>query len=92
MSSASLVNFVNALFTVYYILIIVRVIFSWVGLPSHGPWYEIFRFVYNVTEPYLGIFRRFIPVAGGIDFSPFIALIVLGIIQNYVVIPLIRGY
>lgn len=90
MSNATIVNFVNALFTVYIILIFVRVIFSWIGLPSHGAWYEIFRFVYNVTEPYLGIFRRFIPVAAGIDFSPFVALIVLGIIRQ-VVISLILG-
>jgi len=91
MSNAAIVNFVNALFMVYYVLIIVRVIFSWIGLPSHGPFYEIFRFVYNVTEPYLGIFRRFIPSAGGLDFSPFIGLILLGIIQR-VVVSLIRGY
>jgi len=91
MSNAGVINFINALFTVYYILIIVRVVFSWVGLPSRGPFYEIFRFVYNVTEPYLGLFRRFIPVAGGIDFSPFVGMIVLGIIHSLVV-SLIRGY
>ena len=91
MGNSGIVSFVNALFYVYYILIFIRVIFSWIGLPSHGIWYEIFRFVYNVTEPYLGIFRRFIPVAGGIDFSPFVGLLVLGIIQS-VVVSLVRGY
>ncbi|MDO8736469.1 MAG: YggT family protein, partial [Thermoleophilia bacterium] len=72
MSTFNLAQFVNALFWIYYVLIFVRVIFSWIGLPSHGPFYEIFRFVYNVTEPYLGIFRRFIPSTGGIDFIPFL--------------------
>jgi uncharacterized protein YggT (Ycf19 family) len=91
MSTASIVNFVNALFMVYYVLIFVRVIFSWIGLPSHGVFYELFRFVYSVTEPYLGIFRRFIPVAGGIDFSPFVGMIALGVIQS-IVISLIRGH
>ncbi|MCL4474488.1 MAG: YggT family protein [Actinobacteria bacterium] len=91
MGNSAIVSFVSALFYVYYILIFIRVIFSWIGLPSHGIWYEIFRFVYNVTEPYLGIFRRFIPVAGGIDFSPFVGLLVLGIIQS-VVVSLVRGY
>ncbi len=90
MSRLAIINFVNALFLVYEILIIVRVIFSWVGLPSRGLWYEVFRFVYNVTEPYLGIFRRFIPTAGAIDFSPFIGMLLLGIL-NRVVVQIIAG-
>ena len=84
MSKAGILGFVDALFWIYYALIFVRVIFSWVGLPSQGPLYEIFRFVYNVTEPYLGIFRRFIPAAGAIDFSPFVGMIVLMIIHRIV--------
>ena len=71
MTRSSILGFVDALFWIYYVLIFARVIFSWVGLPSHGPLYEIFRFVFNVTEPYLGLFRRFLPRMGAIDFSPF---------------------
>lgn len=77
-------GFVNALFYTYYLLIIVRVVFSWIGIPS-GTFLHIYRFVYDVTEPYLGIFRRFIPAVGPIDFSPFIGLLVLSIIQGFVV-------
>lgn len=77
-------GFVNALFYTYYLLIIVRVVFSWIGIPS-GIFLLIYRFVYDVTEPYLGIFRRFIPAVGPIDFSPFIGLLVLSIIQGFVV-------
>lgn len=77
-------GFINALFYTYYLLIIVRVIFSWIGIPS-GPFLLIYRFVYDVTEPYLGIFRRFIPAVGPIDLSPFIGLLVLSIIQGFVV-------
>jgi len=90
LSRNGILGFVDALFWIYYVLIFVRVIFSWIGLPSHGPVYEIFRFVYNVTEPYLGIFRRFIPSTGGIDFSPFLGMIVLIIIQR-IVVGLIAG-
>ncbi len=79
------VSFVNALFYVYYILILVRVIFSWIGIPSGRTALSLFRFVYDVTEPYLGIFRRIIPLAGPIDFSPLIGLLVLGIIQRIVI-------
>jgi YggT family protein len=84
MQSIDLHDFVSALFYTYYILIIIRVVFSWIGIPSNRTALMIFRFVYDVTEPYLGIFRRFIPLAGPIDFSPFIGLLVLGIIQSMV--------
>lgn len=76
--------FVSALFYIYYILIIIRVIFSWVGLPSNRTALALYRFVYDVTEPYLGLFRRFIPLAGPIDFSPLVGLLVLSIIQGIV--------
>jgi YggT family protein len=84
MQSIDLHDFVSALFYTYSILIIIRVVFSWIGIPSNRTALMIFRFVYDVTEPYLGIFRRFIPLAGPIDFSPLIGLLVLGIIQSMV--------
>ncbi len=83
MGSVSAANFVDALFYVYYILIIARVLLSWIRMPS-GAMLMIYRFVYDVTEPYLGLFRRIIPLAGPMDFSPFVGLIVLGIIQSVV--------
>lgn len=84
MAGFDLRSFVNALFYTYYFLILARVIFSWIKIPS-GPLFYIYRFVYDVTEPYLGIFRRIIPLAGPIDFSPFIGILVLTIIQGLVV-------
>ena len=83
MSVNSIIRFVDALFLVYYILIIVRIIFSWIGIPS-GALLQIYKFVYDVTEPYLGIFRRIIPSVGVLDFSPCIAIIVLRLIQSIV--------
>ena len=84
MSTLTLLNFIHALFLVYYGLIIVRVIFSWVGIPSDRTLLTIFRFVYDVTEPYLGIFRRFIPPMGGIDFTPFVAMLVLYFVERVI--------
>lgn len=81
----SIASFVNALFWTYYLLIIARVLMSWFRMPSQGPLFSILKFVYDVTEPYLGLFRRFIPAAGSVDFSPFIAIIVLMIVQRIVV-------
>ncbi len=84
MARIDLANFVNALFWVYYVLIFARVLFSWIRVPS-GPMLTIYRFIYDLTEPYLRIFRRFIPVVSGIDFSPFIGLIILVIVRSYLV-------
>jgi uncharacterized protein YggT (Ycf19 family) len=45
-------------------------------------------FVYLITEPILGIFRRFIPVVSagsvGFDISPLVALIVIEIVHNFI--------
>lgn len=84
MSKASLLSFIHALFLVYYALIFVRVLFSWLGIPSQRTLLLIFRFIYDVTEPYLRLFRRFIPPMGGIDFSPFIAILVLFLIERVI--------
>lgn len=85
MSTVALVNFIHALFLVYYALIFVRVLFSWMGIPQQRTLLTLFRFVYDVTEPYLGLFRRFIPSFGGIDFSPFIAILALFVIERIIV-------
>lgn len=82
MDKGDLLEFLNAVFLIFYILIIVRVIFSWIGIPQQRPLFIIFKFSYDATEWYLGIFRRIIPTAGMIDFSPIIALIALRVIQS----------
>ncbi|MBE0429119.1 MAG: YggT family protein [Thermoleophilia bacterium] len=85
MTRVDIVRYIDALYWVYFVLIFARVIFSWIGLPSRRSLVVVFRFIYDVTEPYLGIFRRFVPVAGGIDFSPFVAIIVLSILRRIIV-------
>ena len=85
MSKATLASYIQALFLVYYVLLIVRVVFSWIGIPSQKAALTLFRFVYDVTEPYLGIFRRFLPPMGGMDFSPFIGIILLNVLQRIIV-------
>lgn len=84
MAGFDLLAFINAIFYIYYLLIFARVIFSWFRIPNQGPVLMIFRFIYDITEPYLGIFRRIIPTTGPIDFSPFAGMLVLIIIQRIV--------
>jgi len=60
----------------YGILIFVYVIMSWFR-PS-GVFYDLYRVLGTLCEPYIGIFRKIVPiVGGGIDFSPMVALLVL---------------
>jgi len=61
------------LFT-YIVLIIARVIVSWVAGRSHHPMIPL---IYQLTEPLLRPFSRLVPVMGGIDLSPLFALIAL---------------
>ena len=70
-------TFVNVFVTVYALVIFLYIIASWLRLP-YSPWLNrIQRFLYDVSEPYLRLFRRFLPSFGPLDLSPMIAIIVL---------------
>jgi YggT family protein len=88
-------DYVSALFLVYFILIFIRILLSWIPRMPYYPWLRaIVDFVNQVTDPYLNIFRRIIPPLGGggfaIDLSPILAIIVLSIVWR-VVVALIGG-
>jgi YggT family protein len=83
-------SYVNSAFTVYIILIFIRVLLSWIPrMPYNRALHAVVEFVHQVTDPYLNIFRRVIPPLGGggmaMDISPIIAVIVLLIGQGIVV-------
>jgi YggT family protein len=81
----SIASFVDVFITVYILLILVYVLSSWIRLP-YNPWLNrIQRFLYDVCEPYLRLFRRVLPPLGPIDLSPVVAIIVLVVIQRVVV-------
>lgn len=69
---------VSVAFEVYSWILIVRILLSWI---RHNPYQPIIRFIYEVTEPYLRIFRRIVPAYGGVDFSPIVAFFALRIIE-----------
>jgi YggT family protein len=88
-------NYVNAVFLVYSLIIIAYIVVSLVlSLGARPPYSRVsdavLRFLRDVSEPYLRIFRRIIPSFGGFDFSPILALIVLGLV-NRIVVGLIAG-
>ena len=73
--------FINVVAQALVLAIFVRVIMSWV--PVRLP-LGLNDLVWNVTEPVLAPIRRFMPIAGGMDFSPFIALLLIQIITSII--------
>jgi len=66
---------------VYVLLIFAYIITSWIRIPW-SPWLNrIQRFLYDVCEPYLRLFRRILPPLGPLDLSPIIAIFSLGILR-----------
>ena len=79
--NADLAYLVGTVIRVYTYLIVGRALGSFfIKDWSHG----IPRFLYEVTEPALGLVRRFIPPFSGIDFSPMIAIIGLSLLSSWV--------
>ena len=88
-------TYVHALFLVYILLIFVYILLNMMfqlGLrPPYSRWTDaIMNFLRDVCEPYLRIFRRFIPPIGMFDLTPIIAIFLLYIVQ-YFVVRLIQG-
>lgn len=88
--SFEVVTFVNRLFTVYIALIIVRIVLSWIPRMPYNPILRtVVGFVGDVTDPYLNLFRRFIPPVrlgpAALDLSPIVGIFVLIILQAVVV-------
>jgi YggT family protein len=81
-------SFVEVLYYVYLLCIIAYILTSWVPLPYNVWLNRVQRFLYDVVNPYLRLFRRVIPqlsVAGlGLDLSPIIAILVLTIVYRLV--------
>jgi YggT family protein len=88
---SSVTTFIWALTLVYTLTIIAYILTSWLRLPYSPTLNRIQRFLYDVCEPYLRVFRRILPSFGGIDLSPTVAIIVL-LIVSQIVIRLIDTY
>ena len=87
-TASSVQSFVSVFVGVYVLLIFAYIVMSWIpggGSPTPE---RIRQFLYDICEPYLRLFRRFIPPLGPLDLSPIVAvfaLFVLGRVVNAVV-------
>ena len=76
-----MVLLISRVLDIYLIIIIIRVIFSWVN-PQNPSNFQYF--IYRLTEPVLNPVRKLIPPIGGIlDISPIIVLIIIGILKKF---------
>ena len=83
-------DYVNTLLYVYLVLIFIRILMSWIPrMPYNRYLAAVLTFVSDVTDPYLNLFRRFIPPVrlgpGALDLSPIVGTFVLLIVGGFVV-------
>jgi len=73
----------NGLLNLYFYVVFIAVLMTWI---EPNPYNPIVRFIYSITEPVFDFFRQRLPVVfAGIDFSPWIVLLVIGLIQRVVI-------
>jgi uncharacterized protein YggT (Ycf19 family) len=78
----SIRSFVDVFIWVYMLVIFAFILTSWIRLP-YSPWLNrIQRFLYDVCDPYLRLFRRVVPPLGPVDLSPVLGVIVLLALQK----------
>ena len=77
-----IVNFLELLISALMVLVIARVVVSWLAPTGGG---GLVAFIYQATEPILSPIRRVVPPSGGLDWAPLIAMLVLGVLLRLVV-------
>jgi YggT family protein len=87
---ADVADYVNTLVLVYLVLIFIRILMSWIPRMPYNRYLAAFlKFVSDVTDPYLNLFRRILPPVrmggAGLDLSPIVATFVLIIVSTLVV-------
>lgn len=75
-------NLLRLIADVYALVLIARVVVSWLPVDPDS---TAIRYLHEITEPVLAPIRRVLPVLGGFDFSPLVALLLLEWIKILVV-------
>ena len=74
------IQIIKIIFNVYTLMLIGRILGSWIPQIANHP---IMRFIGYCTDPYLNLFRKFIPPIGGVlDLSPLLAFFTLQIVET----------
>jgi YggT family protein len=79
--SVFLVNFLRFLLIGLWLLILARVLLSWIDPTGRN---RFSAFIIQTSEPILAPVRRLLPRTGMFDFSPLLVLLVLGALMRYI--------
>ncbi|MCD6134084.1 MAG: YggT family protein [Candidatus Omnitrophica bacterium] len=81
---SSLAYILSVILTIYYWLIIIRALISWVNPDPFNP---LVQFLVQATEPFLKFIRKLLPflVVGGIDLSPLVAIMIIIFLKSFLV-------
>jgi YggT family protein len=84
-------RFVDSFVSLYVLLIFAWIVMSYLRLPFNLWVYRIRRFLDDTVEPYIRIFRRFVPSFGMIDISPIVAVVALFVFER-IAISVLQGF
>ena len=77
---------VCVLLTVYWFILIVRIIASWIRPPMSEPWRTLWRILYDLTDPVLRPLRALLPPirigAMALDLSPIVVFVIIAVLQR----------
>jgi YggT family protein len=82
-TGTSVQRFVSVFFGVYILLILAYVLTSWIRMPY--ALHRVQRFLDDICEPYIRLFRRVLPSMGGLDLSPIVAVFTLIVARTILV-------
>ena len=69
--------FFQLLISVLWLMVIGRILLSWVNPSFDGP---VGRFLFETTEPLIAPIRRVLPKSGMFDWAPLLLLLGLGVL------------
>ncbi|HET9243359.1 MAG TPA: YggT family protein [Gaiella sp.] len=81
-TATSVQRFVSVFVGVYVLLILAYILTSWIRVGASPTLERVRQFLYDVCEPYLRLFRRFIPPIGPLDLSPIAGIFSLYILER----------
>jgi YggT family protein len=75
-----LIGTISSFVGIYLVLLFIRILLSW--FPTIDWVNPPFSILSQLTDPYLNVFRSFIPPLGGLDFSPILAILALQFLRS----------
>lgn len=73
-------DFLVAVLDLYTVVLVVRIVFSW--LPPRSRQSVFYQFLFAITEPLMRPFRRLLPPVSGMDFSPIVLFLLVMVVKS----------